>query len=553
MVDSLWYKNALIYCLSVESFMDGNGDGIGDFEGLMRRLDYLHGLGVSAIWLMPFQPSPRKDHGYDVADYYGVDPRFGTLGDFAAFTHGCRQRGMRVLMDLVLNHTSDEHPWFKSARQSKDSPYRDWYIWSEEKPENIHSGMVFPGVQDAVWDYDEKAKAWYFHRFYKFQPDLNIENPEVREELLRIVGFWIQLGVSGFRLDAIPFVIAFDEHKEHEKEVAYEMLRTLRSFTQFRLGESVLLAEANVPPEKSVEYFGDDGDRLHMMFNFPVNQALFYGLAAADTGPLVEALEATRGHPDTAQWCQFLRTHDELDLSGLTDERRETVFAEFAPDPDMRLYERGIRRRLAPMLKGDRRRIELANSLLMTLPGTPMLRYGDEIGMGDDLSLPERTAVRTPMQWSDVPGAGFTKSDDPYCEPIADGPYSFKHVNVADQRREPESLLNWFERIIRLRRETPEIGYGAYRVVDQLPSDILGIRYEWHGVSILILHNFADEPREIDLDLVEDEKSYRLVNLLSHEHSDPHEDGSHRITLEAYGYRWFRIGGTDEALDRDRT
>lgn len=551
MVQSLWFKNALIYCLNVESFMDGDGDGIGDFAGLMRRLDYLHGMGVSAVWLMPFQPSPRKDHGYDVADYYNVDPRFGTLGDFAEFTHGCEQRGMRVMMDMVLNHTSDQHPWFQSARKDPNSRYRDWYIWSEEEPENIHEGMVFPGDQESTWTWDEEAQAWYFHRFYEFQPDLNMQNPEVRAEMLKIMNFWIQLGVSGFRLDAVPFVIKMHEHRPEESEVEYRMLRTIREFTQWRRGDCVLLAEANVPAEESIQYFGDDADRLHMMFNFPVNASLFYALATADTKPLLKALEATKPRPRDAQWVQFLRNHDELDLSILTEEQREKTFEIFAPDEDMRIYGRGIRRRLAPMMKGDRRLIELANSLLMTLPGTPVIRYGDEIGMGDDLSLPGRSAVRTPMQWDDTPNAGFTPADDPYHPVIADGPFGYDEINVWDQRREPESLLNWHERIIRLRREAPEIGYGDYEILET-PPDILAMRYEWRGSALVVVHNFAGAPREVRLDPgCTGEGPARLVNLLSHDHSMPDEDGGHRMIMEPYGYRWFRIGEANSPLDRD--
>jgi maltose alpha-D-glucosyltransferase / alpha-amylase len=326
MVQSLWYKEVLIYCLNVESYMDGDGDGIGDFRGLIRKLDYLEGIGAGAIWLMPFQPSPRMDHGYDVADYYGVDPRFGTLGDFAEFTHECEQRGLRVLMDLVFNHTSDQHPWFQDSRSSPSSPKRDWYIWSEKEPPNRHEGMVFPGVQDAVWDYDRKAKAWYFHRFFKFQPDLNMKNPDVQAEILKVIGFWIKLGVSGFRLDATPFIIATNEHESDVHDMEFEFLRDIRRFSQFRRGDSVLLAEANVPPETSAEYFGPSGERLHMMFDFHVNPRIFYALATGDAGPLKEGLNDSRVNPPGTQWCHFLRNHDELDLSRLSKEQQAKVF-----------------------------------------------------------------------------------------------------------------------------------------------------------------------------------------------------------------------------------
>ena len=453
MINDLWYKNAIIYCLSVGSFMDANGDGIGDFEGLMRRLDYLLGLGVTAIWLMPFQPTPLRDDGYDITDYYGVDPRYGTLGDFVEFAHGCEQRGIRVIIDLVVNHTSNQHPWFQDARRDPRSPYRDWYVWSDRKPANANSGMVFPGVQKSTWSRDEIAKAWYFHRFYDFQPDLNTANPLVQAEILKIMGFWLQLGVSGFRMDAVPFVIAKKGADQKKVVEQYDMLRGFREFLQWREGDAIILAEANVLPSTDLRYFGDEGDRLQMMFNFQVNQNLFYALASSDCRPLIKALEATSERPPTAQWGNFLRNHDELDLGRLKPAQRETVFAAFGPEADMQLYQRGIRRRLAPMLRGDRRRLELAYSLMMTLPGTPVIRYGDEIGMGDDLSLPERNAARTPMQWSTEPHGGFTRSDAPILPVINHGAYGFEHINVAQQRRDPNSLLNWTERIIRMRKE----------------------------------------------------------------------------------------------------
>ena len=318
MINDLWYKNAIVYCLSVESFMDANGDGIGDFQGLLRRLDYLDGLGVTCIWLMPFQSSPRRDHGYDVSDYYNVDSRFGTLGDFVEFTQGAHQRGMRVLIDLVVNHTSDQHPWFRSARSDPASKYRNWYVWSDKKPQDIDDGIVFPGVQKAVWTRDEQAKAWYYHRFYDFQPDLNTSNPLVQAEILKIMGFWAQLGVSGFRLDAVPFIIGTKGAKVRKPKPQYQMLRSFRELLQWRKGDAILLGEANILPGVGIQYFGDDGDRLHMLFNFQVNQHLFYSLAAADSRPLAKALEATRERPATAQWCNFLRNHDELDLGRLS-------------------------------------------------------------------------------------------------------------------------------------------------------------------------------------------------------------------------------------------
>jgi maltose alpha-D-glucosyltransferase / alpha-amylase len=554
MISDLWYKNAIIYCLSVATYMDANGDGIGDFSGLDRRLDYLHGLGVTAIWLMPFQTSPHRDDGYDVSDYYSVDPRYGTLGDFVDFAHGAKQRGIRVLIDLVVNHTSDQHPWFKEARRDPNSKYRDWYVWSKTKPKNAKSGMVFPGVQKSTWTYDDHAKAYYFHRFYDFQPDLNTSHPEVQAEILKIMGFWIQLGVSGFRMDAVPFVIATKGPKVGKPEEQYDMLRAFREFLQWRQGDCIILAEANVMPDTDMEYFGDDGERMHMMFNFQVNQHLFYALASADTRPLAKAMIATKKRPATAQWGLFLRNHDELDLGRLTDEQRQTVFDAFGPDKSMQLYDRGIRRRLAPMLGGDRRRIELAYSLLFTLPGTPVIRYGDELGMGDDLSLKERDCARTPMQWSDEPHGGFTKHDKPKCPVICEGPYGFEHVNAAIQRRYPDSLLNWTERIIRMRKEVPEVGWGDFEVISTRNPEILVMRYDWRNNSVLFVHNFDAEPLEIDFTPgCEGERGDVLINLLGAEHSHAGKDGKHRLVIEGYGYRWYRVGGLDYLLRRNDT
>ena len=551
MINDLWYKNAIIYCLSVATFMDADGDGVGDFKGLMRRLDYLQGLGVTAIWLMPFQPSPERDGGYDIADYYGVNPRYGTLGDFVEFTHACKQRGIRILMDLVVNHTSDAHSWFREARASADSKYRSWYVWSKTKPKNAAAGVVFPGVQKSTWTYDETAKSHYFHRFYDFQPDLNTAHPEVQAEILKIMGFWLQLGVSGFRMDAVPFVIAEKGAQIKAPKEQYEMLRSLSQFLTWRQGDAIILAEANVLPDTDLEYFGKVGERLQMMFNFQVNKNLFYAMAVADARPLVQALKATKPRPATAQWGQFLRNHDELDLGRLTAAQRAEVFAAFGPDQDMQLYKRGIRRRLAPMLQGDRRRIELAYSLMMTLPGTPVIRYGDEIGMGDDLRLPERLCARTPMQWSTEPQGGFTQGEKPVLPVISGGAYGFEHVNVAEQRRDPNSLLNWMERLIRMRKEVPEIGWGDYAVLRVHGTDVLALRYDWRNNSVVVIHNLSAEPREVWLNVgLEGEDGARLINLLSGDHSTADESGRHCILVEAYGYRWYRAGGLQYVLNR---
>jgi maltose alpha-D-glucosyltransferase / alpha-amylase len=548
MVSERWYKNAVIYCVSPETFLDGNGDGIGDFAGMARRLDYLDGLGVTAIWLMPFQPSPRRDNGYDVSDYYGVDPRFGTLGDFVEFTHGAAQRGMRVLMDLVVNHTSDQHPWFQAARRGPDDPMHDWYVWADKKPPDAHKGVVFPGVQKTTWTRDKKAGRYYFHRFFAHQPDLNTANPLVQAEILKIMGFWLQLGVQGFRMDAVPFIIEQVDPETGEERGDFELLRHFREFAQWRMGETVLLGEANVAPEENMEFFGADGDRLQMMFNFPVNQWLFYALATGEAAPILKALEATREKPAVAQWGLHLRNHDELDLGRLPDEARARVFEAFGPEPEHQLYDRGIRRRFAPMTGGDRRLIEMAYSLLFTLPGTPVLWHGDEIGMGDDLSLPERDCARTPMQWSSAPNGGFTLAEKPFRPLVSGGPYGYEHLNVAEQRRDPNSLLNWFERIIRMRKEVPEIGWGAFASIDVGDPGVLALRYQWRGCSVVFLHNLQAMAREVRFRL-DGPGAEQLVNLLGADHSDA-DAGEHRVLLQPYGYRWFRIGTVDCELRR---
>ncbi len=551
MIKDLWYKNAVIYCLSVGTYMDANGDGIGDFQGLMRRLDYLQGLGVTALWLMPFQTSPGRDDGYDVSDYYGVNPVYGTLGDFVEFTHAASQRGIRVIVDLVVNHTSNEHRWFQEARRKPNSKYRDWYVWSKKRPLRANKGMVFPGVQKSTWSYDGIARQWYFHRFYDFQPDLNTSNPEVQAEILKIMGFWIQLGVSGFRMDALPFVISAKGAEVNKPREHYDMLRSFREFLQWRVGDSIILAEANVVPRTDMNYFGNEGDRMQMMFNFQVNQNLFFALAAADTRPLAKAMIKTKTRPPSSQWGNFLRNHDELDLGRLTDRQRQRVFAAFGPRPEDQLYDRGIRRRLAPMLGGDRRRIELAYSLMFTLPGTPVLRYGDEIGMGDDLKLQERTSCRTPMQWSREPHGGFTKNSKPVVPVIDDGPYGYEHVNAAEQRQVPNSLLNWTERIIRMRKEVPEIGWGEFKILDVGDYAVLAVRYDWRNNAVLIIHNLAAEPREIEFATgLEADDGDILVSLFSGDHSHRLQNGKHRVCLDAYGYRWYRVGGLDYLLKR---
>ena len=538
MIHDLWYKNAIIYCLDVEKYADGNGDGVGDFPGLTRRLEYLAGLGITCVWLQPFQPSPNRDNGYDISDYFGVHPKHGTLGDFVEFINHAKQLGLRVIVDLVVNHTSNRHPWFQAARRDPSSPFRKWYVWSKRRPRDHAQGVVFPGVQKTTWTYDEEARAYYFHRFYDCEPDLDTHHPPVREEIERIMGFWLELGISGFRMDAVPFLIA-RKGAGVKPDRDYELLHAMRDFLQWRRNDAILLAEANVPADESLDYFGDKGDRLQMMLNFPVNQRLFFALATGDTRPLVTALEATARRPQSAQWVQFLRSHDELDLGRLTDGQRKRVFAEFGPEKTHQLYERGLRRRLAPMLGNDRRRIELAYSLLLTLPGTPMFQYGDEIGMGEDLSLRERECARTPMQWTDEPHGGFTTSSKPVLPVISDPVYGYQRVNVGAQRRDPGSLLNWTERAIRMRKECPEISWGEWRIV---PNDVPGVmvmHYQFREQSIVTVHNFRPEARTVNFELP---GVNVLTNLLAEADNTAELPGRHMIRLEPYGYRWFRAG-----------
>ncbi len=545
MIEDIWYKNTIIYSLDLETFMDANGDGTGDFKGLMHKLDYLHSMGIDTLWLAPFQPTPNRDNGYDISDYYGVDPRHGSSGDFVEFMHQAKKRGIKVIIDLVVNHTSDQHPWFQEARNDKNSPYHDWYIWSDKRPSDWNEGMVFPGVQKETWTYDKKVRQYFYHRFYNFQPDLNIENPEVREEIYRIIGFWLELGVAGFRVDAVPFIIETSAPGKDAPKMIFDYITEFRRFLQWRRGDAILLGEANVLPKVTKKYFGK-GDGIHMMFNFYVNQHLFYALASNDIKPLVKSLQATKDIFPTAQWANFLRNHDELDLGRLTEEQRQKVFEKFGPEENMQLYHRGIRRRLAPML-GNRQQIELAYSLLFSLPGTPVMRYGDEIGMGDDLALKERAAVRTPMQWSDDKQAGFSAAEKTIHPVIDKGPYTYKKVNVEAQRREPDSLLNWTTTMIRLRKECPEIGWGDWEILKTNAPEVLVMCYEWQESSLLILHNFAEKPREVDVKL-KGKKGQLLINLLANEQSEAKKNGTHQILLEAYGYRWFRVGDLSPLL-----
>ncbi|HKI00832.1 MAG TPA: alpha-amylase family protein [Thermoanaerobaculia bacterium] len=551
MID-LWYKDAVIYSLDVDAFQDSNGDGIGDFRGLTHRLDYLSSLGVTCLWLLPFYPTPDRDNGYDVKDYFGVDPRLGTLGDFVEFMRLARDRGIRVIADLVVNHTSDQHPWFQSARQSKDSAYRDWYVWSDTLPANAHEGMVFPGYQDSIWAWDDVAGAYYLHRFYVHQPDLNISNPAVREEICRIMGFWLELGVSGFRLDAAPFLIGLKKAGEPGDD-QYAYLREFRDFLSWRRGDAILLAEANVSRDKVSQYFGD-GAKIHMLFSFLVNQYYFLAMARQEAAPLIQGLQLPPVPPETGQWANFVRNHDELDLGRLTEEDRQLVFSKFAPDPGMQLYGRGIRRRLPPMLGNERCRLELAYSLMLSLPGTPVLRYGEEIAMGDDLSQPERESVRTAMQWADEPNGGFsTAPPGTLLRPvISEGEYGYERVNVNAQQRDSGSLLHWMVRLIRVRKQCPEVGWGAWEILETGDPAVFALQYRFRGATVITVHNLAARPASVRLGNGEkspDGSGGPWVELLG---DQPYAlvDGDKAMELEPYGYRWFRVGGSPGSTQR---
>ena len=542
---NLWYKNAIIYCLDVETFIDSNGDGVGDFRGLADRLDHIEALGATCVWLLPFYPTPNRDNGYDVTDYYSVDPRLGTLGDVVEFMQAAQDHGLRVIIDLVVNHTSIDHPWFQEARRDRNSPRRNWYVWSDTKPEDADEGMVFPGVQESTWTYDEVAGAWYMHRFFKHQPDLNITNPEVREEIQRIMGFWLQMGASGFRIDAVPFLIEYrGEQAPPDRQDPHRYLNEMREFLSWRQAEAILLAEANIPDEEVDEYFGDN-DRLHMIFDFQLNQRSFLALARQSAAPVAERLKAPPRIPPSAQWATFLRNHDEVDLGRLSEAERQEVFAAFGPDPGMQLYNRGIRRRLAPMLGGDPRRLAMAYSLMFSLPGTPVIWHGDEIGMGEDLSLPERQSVRTPLQWSDERNAGFSEAPpESLVRPVVTGgTFGYERVNVMLQQQQPDSLLQHIQRLSRIRRACPEIGWGTCEVLPTADESILLLLYTWRSNALVVAHNFSD--RALSTPLALGEHTSRIIPLLSS--ADESLSGTAirpeaQLDLEPYGFRWFRLG-----------
>ena len=535
----LWWKNAVIYCLDVETFKDGNGDGVGDFRGLTQEIDYLAGLGVTCLWLMPFYPTPNQDDGYDVTDFYSIDPRLGTLGDFVEFVRTAHDRGLRVIADLVVNHTSDQHPWFVEARKGKDSPKRDWYVWSD-KPEPEPKEVVFPDKEDSVWELDKSSGQYYLHSFYKHQPDLNVGNAEVRDEITRVLGFWMELGLSGFRVDAVPFLI---ENVSPKLPDPHEFLAHLRAFMTRRNGGSVLLGEVNVPYEELLGYFGEGlGDQLSMCFDFIGMQRAWLSLARGEAAPLAAALRERPAPPKDCQWAIFLRNHDELTLDKITEAERQEIFQAFGPDEDMQIFGRGLRRRLPPMLGGDMRRVKLAYSLMFSLPGTPVMFYGEEIGLGENLRAEGRMAVRTPMQWSK--DGGFSRVE-PFRD-MPEGDFGPEHVNVADQRRDPESLMRWIQLLIERYRECPELAWGEYTVLDAGRPAVFAHRCDVDGATVISVHNLGDQEEEAELTLDGLDGSL-LTDLLVDGTLEVSETGKAELTLPPYGTRWLRASSPDIA------
>ena len=535
----LWYKNVVFYEVYVRAFYDASGDGHGDLRGLIKKLDYLQRLGVDCLWLLPVYASPLLDDGYDIADYYTIHPDYGTLEDFKELVAAAHQRGMRVIADLVLNHTSDQHPWFQAARADRNSPYRDYYVWSDTDQKYSETRIIFLDTEKSNWTWDEQAGQYFFHRFYSSQPDLNYDNPAVQEAMLEVMRFWLDLGVDGFRADAVPYLFEREGTNCENLPETHAYLKRLRQYLDEHYPGRILLCEANQWPEDVRPYFGD-GDEFHMGFHFPLMPRVYMALRQASTSPLAWVMERTPPIPENCQWCTFLRNHDELTLEMVTEEERQWMWQEYAPDPRMRL-NLGIRRRLAPLLDNDRRKIELAYSLLFTRPGTPILDYGDEIGMGDQIWLPDRNGVRTPMQWENERNGGFSTADLSrlYAPLIESVEYGVARINAADQEKDQASLLSQVRRMIQTRKTHLAFGWGNFAWAKQLTPTENAVAAFWrtlHTERLLIIQNLSGQSLNVLLEL--QQPGQPLRDLLSGTRISPSEGNRLALALGPYAYHW---------------
>jgi maltose alpha-D-glucosyltransferase/alpha-amylase len=538
--DGLWYKDAIFYELQVRSFYDSNGDGIGDFKGLTEKLDYLQDLGVDCIWVTPFYPSPLRDDGYDVADYYGVHADFGTLQDFKIFVREAHRRNLRVMTDLVMNHTSDQHAWFQAARSDPKSPYRNYYVWSDTDQRYQDARIIFTDTERSNWTWDPLAKQYFWHRFFSHQPDLNFDNPRVRKAMLKALRHWLELGVDGFRADAVPYLFEREGTICENLPETHRYLQEVRAYVDQHFPGRILLAEANQWPADVRPYFGS-GDEFHMAFNFPLMPRLFMALRREDRRPIIDIISQLPDIPQSCQWCLFLRNHDELTLEMVTDEERDYMYYEYAKDPRMKL-NLGIRRRLAPLLDNGRRRIELLNSILFSMPGSPIIYYGDEIGMGDNIFLGDRNGVRTPMQWSGDRNAGFSRADAArlYSPVISDPVYGYQAINVEAQQRDLSSLLNWMKRLIRIRKRYPVFGRGEVEFLHPDNQKVLAyIRRDEHQ-TVLVVCNLSRfvQPAQLDLRHL---AGITPVEIFGETPFPPIGELPYFITLGPHGFYWFRL------------
>jgi maltose alpha-D-glucosyltransferase / alpha-amylase len=538
--DPLWFKRAVFYEIHIRGFFDGSGDGNGDFRGLIDKLDYLQWLGIDVIWLLPMYPSPLRDGGYDVADFTAIHPDFGTVEDFRLMVDEAHQRGMRVIADFVMNHTSSEHPWFQEARSSPDNPKRDWYVWSDTVHRYEDARIIFVDTEASNWTWDDQAGAYYWHRFFSHQPDLNFDNPEVRDAMIEVLRFWLDLGIDGFRLDAIPYLFERDGTNCENLDETHEFLKRVRREVDENYPDRVLLAEANQWPEDVVEYYGD-GDECHMCFHFPVMPRMFMSLRREDATPMLEILDRTPQIPENCQWGLFLRNHDELTLEMVTDEERDYMYAEYAKDPRMKI-NLGIRRRLAPLIDNGRDEMELLHAMLFSLPGSPVLYYGDEIGMGDNVYLGDRDGVRTPMQWTGDRNGGFSRADFAalYAPPLMDPVYGYQAVNVEAQLRTPTSLLRWMRRFIALRKEHPVFGLGTYEPLFPANSKIFAHIRRHEDDIVLCVHNVARSAQAVELDLSEFAGSHP-IEMLGRTRFPRIGELPYLLTLAPRGFFWFQL------------